>query len=134
MSHGIFLRPYYINTILLMIAIKNVCNCVLKARALQHNYGSVIQSSKDIERQWQCVLELEVGQNDEMKAGILLLMKLKENTVSLNKVENRQVGLMSKPITELSHAQVQHELFWAVVCTKYVQHLKEAGLYSEYSQ
>lgn len=30
-----------------------------------------------------------MGQNDEMKAGILLLMKLKENTVSLNKVENR---------------------------------------------
>lgn len=40
MSHGIFLKPYYINKILLMVVVTNVWNHILKTGALLNYYGS----------------------------------------------------------------------------------------------
>lgn len=46
-----------------------------------------------------------------MKIDNLLLIKFKENTVSLNKNEKGWVRLKTKANIEQSHAQVCHELY-----------------------
>lgn len=63
---------------------------------MEHNKVSIIQNPKDLERQWCCLLGLEVGQKVEMKMDNYLLKSFIENTISLNKDEKRLIGLKIK--------------------------------------
>lgn len=61
MSHGIFLKSYYINKILLMVVVTNVWNCILKTGALLNYYGSNISELQEYRKIVYFMLDLEVG-------------------------------------------------------------------------
>lgn len=133
-------ESWYFLTILTQICwwslLKNVCNCILKAGALEHNKVSIIQNPKDLERQWCCLLGLEVGQKVEMKMDNYLLKSFIENTISLNKDENRLIGLKIKlSIGCWGVYRFTYRWYWRVVQTKYLKnlqrYLKDDRIYSE---